>query len=131
MQNDFVPGRHAGLPVQKYHEYFFKMNTYKNFFVLPEEIRYLNCSNMSPMLVAVKEAGLAALETRSAPWKLGQAEWFGRAETLRSLAAKIFQTDHHNIALIPSASYGLAAAAKNCVIQPGKEIIVLDQAFPS
>jgi len=106
-------------------------NPYKDLFLLPDGIRYLNCSNMSPMLASVKAAGLAVLETRSAPWQLGSAEWFGNAEQLRSLAGKIFQTSHDNIALVSSASYGLAAAAKNCIPAPGKEIIVLDQEFPS
>lgn len=56
---------------------------------------------------------------------------FVNAEKLRGLAAKIFQTDGRNIALIPSVSYGLAAAAKNLKPQKGKEIIVLENQFPS
>jgi selenocysteine lyase/cysteine desulfurase len=107
------------------------MNTQKHLFLLKEGVKYLNCANMSPMLVAVKAAGLHALETRAAPWALTEAEWFGNAEILRAEAGKVFQTDYNNIALIPSASYGLAAAAKNCIPARGKTIIVLDQEFPS
>ena len=107
------------------------MNEQKHLFLLDAAVRYLNCANMSPMLVSVKAAGLQALETRAAPWKLTEAEWFGNAEILRAEAGKVFQTDHNNIALIPSASYGLAAAAKNCVPAPGKTIVVLHQEFPS
>ena len=103
----------------------------KQLFQLDEDITYLNCANMSPMLKAVKQAGLRALETRANPWKIAAADWFTNAETLRGLAASIFQTKENNIALIPSASYGLAAAAKNLQLQAGKEIIVLDHQFPS
>jgi selenocysteine lyase/cysteine desulfurase len=107
------------------------MNKQKHLFLLDERIKYLNCANMSPMLASVKLAGLQALETRAAPWKLTEADWFDNAEILRQEAAKIFQTSHDNIALVPSASYGLAVAAKNCIPAPGKTIVVLHQEFPS
>lgn len=103
----------------------------KDLFLIDEEITYLNCANMSPMLKSVKEAGLNALETRAKPWKISGPDWFNNAETLRGLAAKIFQTGDDNIALIPSASYGLAVAAKNLQLAAGKEIIILEHQFPS
>ena len=90
-----------------------KTNSEKDLFLMEEGITYLNCANMSPMLKSVREAGLQALETRAAPWKLSSQDWFTNAEILRELAAKIFQTHNDNIAIIPSASYGLAVAAKN------------------
>ncbi|HET9429628.1 MAG TPA: aminotransferase class V-fold PLP-dependent enzyme [Chitinophagaceae bacterium] len=86
---------------------------------------------MSPMLRSVKEAGLKALETRAAPWNILASDWFTNAEILRSLAAGLFQTDSNNVALIPSASYGLAAAAKNLSPGQGKEIVILEEQFPS
>jgi selenocysteine lyase/cysteine desulfurase len=106
-------------------------NSQKDLFLLDETVTYLNCANMSPMLKLVKEAGLQALETRAAPWNITTSDWFSNAETLRGLAAKVFQTSNNNIALIPSASYGLALAAKNLQPEAGKEIIILEQQFPS
>jgi len=100
-------------------------------FLLNPDITYLNCANMSPMLKTVKEAGLLALETRATPWKISSEDWFTNAEKLRDLASKVFQTDGDNIALIPSVSYGLAVAAKNFKLKEGKEIIVLEQQYPS
>jgi selenocysteine lyase/cysteine desulfurase len=105
--------------------------TQKDLFLLEAGITYLNCANMSPMLKAVKEAGLKALGTRATPWKLSSEAWFTNAEILRGLAARIFQTDDNSIALIPSASYGIAIAAKNLKPKEGKEIIILEQQFPS
>ncbi len=105
--------------------------SYKESFILDDDVTYLNCANMSPMLRSVKAAGLVALETRAAPWKLSTGDWFNNAEILRDLAAKIFQTSPHNVALIPSASYGLALAAKNLRPAKGKTIIVLENQFPS
>ncbi len=106
-------------------------NSYKSLFLHDESVTYLNCSYMSPMLKSVKEAGLKALDTRAKPWKLTVDDWFTKAETLRDLAAKIFRTSNNNIALIPSASYGLSLAAKNIGLQAGKNILVLEHNFPS
>ncbi len=87
-------------------------NTNKNLFILEDALTYLNCANMSPMLKSAMEAGLRALNTRAAPWNISPEDWFTNAERLRDLAAKIFKTGNNNVALIPSASYGLAVAAK-------------------
>jgi selenocysteine lyase/cysteine desulfurase len=103
----------------------------KDLFLLEEGLTYLNCANMSPMLKAAREAGIQALHTRATPWNLNSSDWFTQAEVLRELAGAVFQTDANNMAIIPSASYGLAAAAKNLSMKPGQEIIVLENQFPS
>ncbi len=115
-----------------------KINNYKNLFELDEDIIYLNCSGISPLLKSVKQAGIIGLEKRSKPWTMTNYDWFDKAETLRNLASKIFQTSANNIALIPSASYGLASAAKNLwksiasrKIKRGKSIVVIEDQFPS
>src|ERR1700722_9971482 len=103
----------------------------KGLFIMEEGLTYLNCANMSPMLRTVKEAGLEALDTRATPWRISSEDWFTNAEKLRTLASKLFQTESDNIALIPSVSYGLAVAAKNFKLKARKEIIVLEQQYPS
>ncbi len=103
----------------------------KQLFLLEEDITYLNCANMSPMLASVREAGLQALATRATPWKIASADWFTQGEMLRELAGAVFQTNPDNIALVPSVSYAMAVAAKNLPLQPGQEILVLEQQFPS
>lgn len=108
-----------------------KINAQKDLFILEEGVTYLNCSYMSPMLKSVRDAGLHALEMRASPWNLSSGDWFTNAETLRSFAANIFKTSNDNIALIPSASYGLAIAGKNLNLKQGKEIIILEHQYPS
>ncbi len=107
------------------------ISTQKDLFHIEEGLTYLNCASMSPMLKAVKEAGLKALETRAAPWNIVTEDWFANAEKIRVLAGNIFQTSGDNIAIIPSASYGLAAAAKNLICSARKEIIILEHEYPS
>ncbi len=103
----------------------------KDLFLLDDDVTYLNCANMSPLLKAGREAALTGLDMRAAPWNLSGEDWFSNSEKLRSLAAKVFQTDNDNVCIIPSASYGLAVAAKNLKIPAGKEIIILEKQFPS
>lgn len=106
-------------------------NNYKNLFELDNEIIYLNCSSMSPLLKSVNLAGKKGLKKRLEPWKMTDLDWFGDAEILRNKASRIFQTSEDNIAIIPSASYGLATAAKNLNVKKGKSIIVIEDQFPS
>jgi len=107
------------------------INNAKHLFELDDEIIYLNCATMSPLLKSVKEAGIKGLEKRAKPWNLIDRDWFDDAEVLRSKAANIFQTSADNVALIPSASYGLATAAKNLNVKAGKSIIIIEDQFPS
>ena len=103
----------------------------KDLFLLDSEVTYLNCANMSPLLKSVKEAAYEGVESRANPWKLTSKSWFNDSEILRGYAAKVYQTSADNIAFAPSASYGLATAAKNIKLKAGKEIIVLEKQFPS
>jgi len=103
----------------------------KDSFLLDPEVTYINCANMSAMLKSVHEAALKGNQTRATPWKLTNKEWFADAEVLRELVARVFQTSWDNVGFVPSASYGLAMAAKNIKLKGGKSIIVLDRQFPS
>src|SRR5258708_29049805 len=91
-------------------------------FDIPEGVPFLNCANMSPLLKSVNAAGIEAINKRNHPWKIEVDDWFNPAEELRGLFAKIIQADKENIALIPSASYGLATAAKNIHLDSNQKI---------
>lgn len=103
----------------------------KELFDIPADVTFLNCANMSPQLKSITAKGLDAVHLKSSPWKVQAADWFKEPEELRALAAQIFGTDTENIAFTPSASYGLALAAKNIKVAAGKTILVLDREFPS
>jgi selenocysteine lyase/cysteine desulfurase len=105
--------------------------SYKSSFDIPDGITYLNGANMSPQLKHVTDQGIVAVNQKKHPWKILAADWFTGSEQLRTLAAQIFRTSADNIALVPSVSYGLAVAAKNINIDPGKSILLLDKEFPS
>ncbi|MEP6615284.1 MAG: aminotransferase class V-fold PLP-dependent enzyme [Ginsengibacter sp.] len=86
---------------------------------------------MSPLLKSAKQAGIRGLELRAKPWNIRAADFFDNGEILRKDVAQVFQTSGDNIALIPSASYGLATAAKNLKVRSAKSILLLENQFPS
>ena len=100
-------------------------------FDIPDDVTYLNCASMSPQLRAVTQAGIDAVRAKASPWNLRASDWFTGAEPLRTLFARVIGAEADAIALVPSASYGLAIAAANVPVRAGQAIIVLDREFPS
>ena len=101
-------------------------------FDLPRDLAYLNAAQIGPAPVRAVNAGKAAFDAKAKPWTRGVAEdFFDQPEALRAAGARRFQTGPDRVALIPAASYGLAAAARNITLEPGQEIVVLDGQFPS
>lgn len=100
-------------------------------FEIPDGVTFLNCANMSPQLRAVTMAGLDAVKVKASPWELTSSNWFAGAERLRELAAQVLGTDAESMALVPSASYGIAIAAANVKVERGQSIVLLNEQFPS
>tara|TARA_B100000959_G_scaffold14737_3_gene14420 strand:- start:222 stop:1370 length:1149 start_codon:yes stop_codon:yes gene_type:complete len=100
-------------------------------FDIPEGISYLNCAYMSPLPRSSLTAGAAGLASKAQPWTISPPQFFETAEDIRVLAALLFNADSDDLAIVPSASYGLAVAAKNLKVQAGQNIIVLADQFPS
>ncbi len=103
----------------------------KSLFDIPSDVTFLNCANMSPLLITVNQAGVDAINKRNNPWKIKIDDWFKPADELRLLFANIIKGDKENIALIPSVSYGIAIAANNISLRNQQTIIVLEQQYPS
>lgn len=103
----------------------------RNLFEIPEEIAYLNCSYMSPLPRASREAGQAAVARKSQPWTITSQDFFTEAETARSLFAELIGGDADGVAIVPSASYGVGVAAANIPVASGQTIVLLEDQFPS
>lgn len=87
---------------------------------------------MSPMLRSVEEAGLSGLLRKRQPQRISTADFFEDAERLRALFARLINARAADeVALIPSASYGMAIVAKNLPTRAGQKIIMADAQFPS
>lgn len=108
------------------------MKNQRSKFSLPATGIYLNCGYMSPMLKAVEKAGMEGIRRKRNPAGISSEDFFTTSEVLRKEFAKLIHaTDPGRIVIIPSASYGLATAAKNIKLNPGERIIVAQEQFPS
>ncbi|MCW5751071.1 MAG: aminotransferase class V-fold PLP-dependent enzyme [Alphaproteobacteria bacterium] len=103
----------------------------RHLFDLPEDIAYLNCAYMSPLMKQVAEAGVAGIRRKVRPWETRPVDFFDQSEEARALFARLVNADADGIALIPAASYGLAVAARNLPIHAGQRVVTLAEQFPS
>lgn len=100
-------------------------------FEIPSDLAFFNCAFLGPLPRTAREIGERAIARKAHPWTMGADDFFEDSERLRSSFAALLHTTPDTIALTPSASYGLAVAAKNLPLEPGKRILVLAEQFPS
>jgi selenocysteine lyase/cysteine desulfurase len=103
----------------------------RHVFDMPDDVAYFNCAYMAPMLKAVRDAAGGALAQTSRPWQVSAADFFAPAERARELFARLIHARPDDVAIIPSASYGISTAARNLMLGKGRAILLLDEEFPS
>lgn len=108
------------------------LSTQKELFNLPDDITYLNCSYMSPMLKSVAEVGVRSLYGKDDPTSVKPEDFFKNTSALRTEFAKLINArSEKDCAIIPSVSYGMANVAKNLKAGKGDNIVIADEQFPS
>ncbi|WKK82958.2 aminotransferase class V-fold PLP-dependent enzyme [Marivirga arenosa] len=107
------------------------MENQKQLFNLPENIHYLNGAYMSPNLKTVEAAGILGIQRKTNPTSISEEDFFKPAEKVKSLFAELVNAPAQQIALIPSASYGLMNAIQNVPIKEGQHAITVNEEFPS
>ena len=103
----------------------------RDLFDIPDNVAWLNCAQMSPTMRSVAEAGEAAIRRKEHPWTISPVDFFTDSEIARGLFADVVNADSDEVAIVPSASYGMAIAAQNLSVGPDNRILVLDEQFPS
>lgn len=106
-------------------------DTMRSAFLMPRDICYLNTAYMGPRLKAVDEAARRGVDKSNAPWTITSQDFFTDVEKARTLFAQMIGSPERNIALVPSASYGIETAARNLNISAGEAILTLEGQFPS
>jgi selenocysteine lyase/cysteine desulfurase len=86
---------------------------------------------MSPQLLSVSAAGREAVALKGQPWRVGEEHWFNEVERARAQFAQVIHASADDVAFAPSASYGIATAARNCPVEAGQTIVLLAEQFPS
>ena len=108
------------------------MQNQRSKFSIPKDVTYLNCAYMSPLLKSVEKAGQWGMQRKRNPSGISSTDFFTESELLRAEFSKlIHSTEPKRIAIIPSASYGLATVVKNVKLEPGDKVIVAAEQFPS
>jgi selenocysteine lyase/cysteine desulfurase len=107
------------------------LGSQRGHFEIPEDITYLNCAYMSPQLRAVRAVGEEAVARKSRPWEISPRDFFENSEMARKLFARLVGGDTEGVAIIPSASYGMAVATANVPLKTGQNVVVLEEQFPS
>lgn len=87
---------------------------------------------MSPLLNSVTLAGVEGVLVKQKPYRVTTEHFFERVEDFRTKCAELLCTPHRmHCVLIPSVSYGMGIIAKNLRTEPGQNIIILHDQFPS
>ncbi|MZR32135.1 aminotransferase class V-fold PLP-dependent enzyme [Sneathiella litorea] len=103
----------------------------RHLFEIPDNIAYFNCAYMGPLLKAARAAGHMGVDRKALPWSVSPEDFFTESEQARSLFARLIGAAADDIAIIPSASYGTAVAARNLPLKAGEKILLLEDQFPS
>jgi selenocysteine lyase/cysteine desulfurase len=103
----------------------------RDLFDIPPDVAYLNCAYMSPLMHSVVKAGDAAVRCKQQPWRITAPDFFDLPDRGCELFARIIAAHRDDVAVIPSASYGLTIAALNCKVDAGQQILLLADQFPS
>jgi len=100
-------------------------------FDIPRDICYLNAAYMTPQPRGVVEAAIRGATRRSEPWQITPPDFFREVEALRAVFARQVGCSSDNIAIVPSAGYGVSCAAANLSTRRGDLILALNDQFPS
>src|SRR5450755_353894 len=107
------------------------LSSQRHLFDIPADVAYLNCAYMSPLMKSVIDAGTAGLARKAHPWEITPDKFFTGSDEFRATAARLMNCSADDIAIVPSASYGISSAARNMPLSKGQSILVLAEQFPS
>ena len=107
------------------------LSAQKHLFQLPDDIVYLNCAYMSPLMKSVEEAGITGIYKKRDPSTIHPDDFFNKAAEIFSKAGTIINASPRQIAIIPSSSYGLKSVVNNLPLNNGKYAITVGEEFPS
>jgi selenocysteine lyase/cysteine desulfurase len=107
------------------------MTSQKHLFDLPDDIHYLNGAYMSPLMKSVQEAGIEGIKRKTNPSSISSDDFFNLAEEVKLKFGRIIHAPASQIAIIPSASYGLKSAVENIPLNTGTHAVVIANEFPS
>ncbi|HEX9710475.1 MAG TPA: aminotransferase class V-fold PLP-dependent enzyme [Candidatus Thermoplasmatota archaeon] len=99
-------------------------------FTLPPDLHYLNCAYIGPLPKATEAAVEEGLRRKRVPTRIEPRHFFEDAEEARRRFARLVGGQPERVALLPSASYGIAICARNLPVEPGQNVVLTHEQFP-
>ena len=99
-------------------------------FDLPEEVSYINCAYMSPLLKSSMEEGIKGVARKGRPFAITPADFFNQVREIKKGFGKLVNGDPERMAIIPSLSHAMATITSNLRIKE-KNVLIIDEQFPS
>lgn len=103
----------------------------RDLYDVPEGTVYLTAASKSTIPQPAVEAGKLGVEAKAYPWAIDEHARHLRTEDIRARYAALIGAQADDIAIHPSAAYGIATAAKNINLRKGSRVIVIEGQFPS
>lgn len=107
------------------------MKCQKDLFQLPEDIHYLNCAYMSPLLKSVEEKGIEGMRQKRNPTSIKPTDFFTGVVGVREKYARMVNCAPEQVAVMPSVSYGMSSVIKNIPYRKGQHALTISEEFPS
>lgn len=104
---------------------------YRAEFDIPRDVCYLNAAYMTPQPRRAVEAAIRGARYRAQPWRITPPDFFAKVEDLRAAFARRIACAPDNVAIVPSAGYGVSCAALNVPAGTGDVILGMHDQFPS
>lgn len=98
----------------------------KSLFSLDPGVHYLDSAAVGPTPHAVLAAATAGAASKARPWARDRAQAHARVAELRALAARLVGAHDSDMAVVGSASYGLAVARRNLPLGAGQTVLMLE-----
>lgn len=92
---------------------------------------YLNCGYKAPLLISAENACMDALIRNRNPMDIRPEDFFQPVDEVRQLFARITHTQAHQIAVIPSVSYGMASVLSAVTPKSNGKALTVSEEFPS
>ena len=68
------------MPSTSQNEFGTLLDCQRHLFDIPNDVAYLNCAYISPLLNAVRDAGIAGTQRKSHQWEIVPRDFFNDAE---------------------------------------------------
>lgn len=107
------------------------MHCQKQLFQLPDDIHYLNCGYMSPLLKSVEEKGIEGMRRKRNPASVTPEDFFKDVKLVREKFAEMVNCASSQVAVMPAVSYGMSSVIRNIPCKKGQHALTISEEFPS